>query len=726
MNAWNSTTTDVALLRLYRETRNEEAFAELVRRRLGLVYSAALRQIPEDAQVAEEISQSVFVELVRKADTLVRHPALAGWLYTTACRMAADQRRRRIRNQLRECTMATLPEPAGEPSADWNDLRPILDEVMLELPVTDRHAVLLRYFEQRNFLAIGKELDLSEDAARMRVARALDHLRERLASRGVKSTATALAGTLLAQTMTPIPMRLAPTVLSASMKAVPPATGISAVSGWLVAHWKLAAVATTLVALLTLATHSIENSGLPLAASRPVAEATRPVRPSNGPRPAVVPAGPARPLSPEIERSLAKLRSALFDTRLSALERGTLLKESSGELVGSEAATLPLFREALMSDDPGVVAMAVEASGRFGALPQELHAELMHVFRSTESEDLAGLTGNRLLAGPDLAGEVPNLLQLLQDRPVVRKTLAWLIPDAVDRTPSERERNRQLLEALRDNGTAEVRETAEAILRELPEPAGPESKQTEQVMIELQSGQTTACLNGLMRARGLETCTPELEAQVRQLAASHNEAHVRLAARQAMRRWQFPDDTGSEPVGDLAQRLASGTTAIPEMLSGLTEGPETVRAAAAALSSVDAGYWKDHRAERESAIQVLNTLLQDPDPARVEAASSALSKVRPEAPKPFYTLNELEPLFGVMEEMLTPGEFAIAMRDFKSSVEMIWKSSGSSDVPPTLVPNWLVQGLPVGPMHENFPAYKAMVKAMKGIDPRLQPPTPEN
>ncbi len=45
MNALNPTTTDAALLRRYAETRNEEAFAELVHRRLALVYSAALRSL---------------------------------------------------------------------------------------------------------------------------------------------------------------------------------------------------------------------------------------------------------------------------------------------------------------------------------------------------------------------------------------------------------------------------------------------------------------------------------------------------------------------------------------------------------------------------------------------------------------------------------------------------------------------------------------------------------
>jgi len=96
------------------------------------------------------------------------------------------------------------------------------------------------------------------------------------------------------------------------------------------------------------------------------------------------------------------------------------------------------------------------------------------------------------------------------------------------------------------------------------------------------------------------------------------------------------------------------------------------------------------------------------------------------ASKSIYTLSELEPLFLAMQDWLTPGEYAIAMRDFQSSAESMWHLFGYGDTPPTHVDRNLVLVLPVGPMHENRPAYEAMVKAMKEIDPRLQPPVPEN
>ncbi len=58
--------TDVELLARYTRQRAEDAFEELVRRHLGLVYSAALHQV-RSPQLAEEVSQSVFTDLARNA-----------------------------------------------------------------------------------------------------------------------------------------------------------------------------------------------------------------------------------------------------------------------------------------------------------------------------------------------------------------------------------------------------------------------------------------------------------------------------------------------------------------------------------------------------------------------------------------------------------------------------------------------------------------------------------
>ena len=80
---------DGALLREYAQSGSEDAFAELVRRHLDLVYSTALRAANGDEPLAKDVCQSVFIDLSRKASRLCNHSVLTGWLYTSACFAAA-------------------------------------------------------------------------------------------------------------------------------------------------------------------------------------------------------------------------------------------------------------------------------------------------------------------------------------------------------------------------------------------------------------------------------------------------------------------------------------------------------------------------------------------------------------------------------------------------------------------------------------------------------------
>ena len=72
---------DTQLLRRYVQNRDQTAFTALVRLRIGLVYSIALRRVGGDVQLAEDVAQKVFTDLARKAATLDRRNTLAGWLY---------------------------------------------------------------------------------------------------------------------------------------------------------------------------------------------------------------------------------------------------------------------------------------------------------------------------------------------------------------------------------------------------------------------------------------------------------------------------------------------------------------------------------------------------------------------------------------------------------------------------------------------------------------------
>jgi len=210
---------DAELLRRYANENSEPAFAELVQRHLGLVYHAALRQVGGDAHRAQDVAQTVFTDLARKAEALARRPVLAGWLYTStryaAAQVVRSERRRRVREQEAHTMNENLSDPT--PAADWEHMRPVIDDALQALNERDREAVLLRFFENRPFAEVGARMAASEDAARVRVDRALEKMRAELARRGVTSTTAALALALAGQSAVAAPAGLAAAVTHAAL-----------------------------------------------------------------------------------------------------------------------------------------------------------------------------------------------------------------------------------------------------------------------------------------------------------------------------------------------------------------------------------------------------------------------------------------------------------------------------------------------------------------------------
>lgn len=209
---------DAELLRRFAAERAQEAFAELVRRHVDFVFSAARRQTNGDAHLAQDVTQMVFADLARKARTLAGRRVLAGWLFVStryaAAKLVRSERRRRRRE---EAAYMNAETNAGTGAAEWDRMRPVIDEAMSELGEVEREAVLLRFFEGRGFGEVGERLRLSENAARMRVERALGKLEALLAKRGVTSTSGALALVLAQQAVVAAPAGLAASVSGAAL-----------------------------------------------------------------------------------------------------------------------------------------------------------------------------------------------------------------------------------------------------------------------------------------------------------------------------------------------------------------------------------------------------------------------------------------------------------------------------------------------------------------------------
>lgn len=210
-------TRDRDLLQQYARHHAEEAFAELVRRHLNLVYSAALRQV-RSPQLAEEVAQSVFADLAGGAGRLKPDTILTAWLYQVTRRTAIDVVRHESRRQARE-RLALEMTDMNSTSAEWMQIEPLLDEAMHALDDTDRAAVLLRYFENKSLREVGRALGTSEDAAQKRVSRAVERLREFFSKHGVTVGASGLMVVVSANAVQAAPIGLAATISTSASLA---------------------------------------------------------------------------------------------------------------------------------------------------------------------------------------------------------------------------------------------------------------------------------------------------------------------------------------------------------------------------------------------------------------------------------------------------------------------------------------------------------------------------
>jgi RNA polymerase sigma factor (sigma-70 family) len=246
--------SDMELLRDYNRQGSEDAFAELVRRHINLVYSTAYRHAGIAAH-AEETTQAVFVILARKAAGLRPDTILDAWLYETArltsLSFMRGERRRQLREQ--EAYMQSTIEESADVSV-WNQLAPLLDEAMERLEKKDREVVVLRYFKRKSLGEVAATLQITEAAAQSRVHRAVEKLQKYFARRGIDSAADTIARTISTHSVQVAPALLAKTVTAIALAKGAAAGGstLTLVKATLIAMKTKTIVATTAAAVVIL------------------------------------------------------------------------------------------------------------------------------------------------------------------------------------------------------------------------------------------------------------------------------------------------------------------------------------------------------------------------------------------------------------------------------------------------------------------------------------------
>jgi RNA polymerase sigma factor (sigma-70 family) len=220
---------DMVLLRRYADTGSHPAFEEIVSRHIDWVYAMALRQV-RDRHLAEDVTQAVFIILARKAGSLNDDTILRGWLFKTARFAASDAMKKRSRfrrHQERFAGMYQMDLTAEQEEA-WEKLSPVLDDAIATLSEADRHAIQLRFYEGKSLAQVGEILGISEEAAKKRVARSVDKLRNYFSREGVKVSTGVLLTALAVPAAQAAPLSLFHATVAAGTTS---AAGGSALAG---------------------------------------------------------------------------------------------------------------------------------------------------------------------------------------------------------------------------------------------------------------------------------------------------------------------------------------------------------------------------------------------------------------------------------------------------------------------------------------------------------------
>lgn len=191
------------LLLQFSRDRSDDAIRALVRKHSPIVYGTALRRLNGDRAAAQDVTQEVFLLLVRKASGL-DGTLLSGWLYRQACRRASNYIRSEQRRKQRErIALDEIEKTSVPPTSPF--LSKELDDALLTLPSADRDAIVLRFFEGKDYRSIGTTFEISEEAARKRIKRALDRLAVLLKHHGIALGGAPLEMAMMRLEATPLP-----------------------------------------------------------------------------------------------------------------------------------------------------------------------------------------------------------------------------------------------------------------------------------------------------------------------------------------------------------------------------------------------------------------------------------------------------------------------------------------------------------------------------------------
>ncbi|MBL8795199.1 MAG: sigma-70 family RNA polymerase sigma factor [Planctomycetia bacterium] len=279
--------SDGRLLERFIDSRDEDAFAQLVQRHGPLVLGVC-RRVLRDLHAAEDAFQGTFLILARKAHSVRRHASLAGWLGRVAFRVALDARAAGIRRAARERTVAAMTSTETAAETDRSQVRLILEEELQALPRKYYEPLVLCYLESRTHEEAARLLHWPEGTVKGRMARGREMLRDRLVRRGLTLGGGALAALLAEEASA---ASVSPTLAAETLRAVLGSASASVAAlvegvlhSWQLTRWKwltaLACCTCAAVGLSVGLVHSHFTAAGPEGGSSPPPVAQRAAEPA--------------------------------------------------------------------------------------------------------------------------------------------------------------------------------------------------------------------------------------------------------------------------------------------------------------------------------------------------------------------------------------------------------------------------------------------------------------
>lgn len=307
---------EARLLRAWQENGDAAAFQQLVNRHAGMVYGTCRRILGEPV-AAEDAAQECFLKLATLPHAI--RTSLAGWLHAVATNCALEMRRSDLRRHRREARYSQEHPVAVD--ACWDDISPVIDELIAELPEKLRYVVIRHFHEGQSQGAIARELAISRPAVGRRIQRGVALLRKRLKRRGIITSTGALSTMLAAGLVEAAP----PALMSAlgNMALLGPGNAAPAV----------ASTSTTLVPLLAKCgaagvcvlagvalTHLYHHKSPPNPPPQAASPAAQPASPAPATAPANAGEKPDAPVLPPEEPPIAEETEPVAPPRPAAPE----------------------------------------------------------------------------------------------------------------------------------------------------------------------------------------------------------------------------------------------------------------------------------------------------------------------------------------------------------------------------------------------------------------------